>query len=76
MVRHNSIHYDHAHDLAQDLNSEDAWHHLDEYSAHFIKKAHRSVMASCPQCEDDLTIWHMFRIGRNSDGRYYVRPVE
>jgi hypothetical protein len=74
-MRHNSTHYDHAHALQRDLNSDDGWHHLDDYSAHFIKKAHRSVMVSCPQCEDNLTVWHMFRIGRDGAGRYRVEPA-
>jgi hypothetical protein len=72
-MRHNTIHYDHAADLARRLNAE-GWRDIDEYSEECLRKSGRFVIVSCPECEDDLTIWHMFQIRRNRAGHYAVEP--
>jgi hypothetical protein len=68
------LHKLHAAQLEYTLNTE-GWSSVDGYTDEYLNKIGRPVIASCPECEDDLSIWHMFRISRDQRGVWTLEPM-
>ncbi|MFZ0712630.1 hypothetical protein [Mycobacterium sp.] len=64
--RTNPLHKLHAAQLEYTLNTE-GWAGVDGYTHDYLGKIGRAVLVSCPQCEDDLSTWHMLRVSRDRD---------